>query len=428
VVRDLDAEPDTEPIDLSIPSLVSARQLLFAGPNGARITLTPDFPGNSLIATYPNGNSIQLGAENSGALSGTQIVALLSALTGDNRLDAGAIRNIPSLTGTQIATLLEGLTGTDRLNASAIEGLPTGGATLTGTQIVALLSALTGDNRLDSSAIKNIQSDGTVSTGRELLSNSRIYYVRQNGNDNNNGLANTDAEAFASIQKAIDIVASLDIGIYDVTITIVGNLSILSPTNNPIILKDPVSSGGRVTITGNSLTANNTLLTCNFTTGENPCFIKTTGSKLYTIQNLHINVIQNNNYCVTVSIENQSSLFLNNVKLTMLGNNGSGIMVSVATNSLLTLHNMTISGTPERAFVAAGSSSIVYLDSSSLTVDNFTVLGFGHLYLDNSFSRFVNTTLLGFNTLTSYGLNYSVLVRVSTSHSVLNGSSNYVIQ
>lgn len=55
---------------------------------------------------------------------------------------------------------------------------------------------------------------------RETLSTDRHYYVRNDGNDANNGLNDTPIDAFATIQHAIDIVAALDLASFTVTLHI----------------------------------------------------------------------------------------------------------------------------------------------------------------------------------------------------------------
>lgn len=55
---------------------------------------------------------------------------------------------------------------------------------------------------------------------RELLTANRTYYVRADGSDSNDGLADTGGGAFLTIQKGIDAAASLDLSTYDVTISI----------------------------------------------------------------------------------------------------------------------------------------------------------------------------------------------------------------
>jgi hypothetical protein len=55
---------------------------------------------------------------------------------------------------------------------------------------------------------------------RERLSTNRVYYVRTNGSDSNDGLANTSGGAFLTIQKAINTAYALDCNGYGVTINV----------------------------------------------------------------------------------------------------------------------------------------------------------------------------------------------------------------
>lgn len=72
---------------------------------------------------------------------------------------------------------------------------------------------VTSDNRG-----KPFVSSHTAPNTRDLLLTDRIYYVRTDGSNSNNGRTNTSSGAFLTIQKAIDVVGTLDLSIYDVTI------------------------------------------------------------------------------------------------------------------------------------------------------------------------------------------------------------------
>ena len=85
---------------------------------------------------------------------------------------------------------------------------------------------------------------------RELVTVARNYYVRADGNDANNGLANTAGGAFLTIQKAVDVIAdTLDLSA-NVTINI-GPGTYAGATLRRVVGK------GSVTITGDTVTPAN---------------------------------------------------------------------------------------------------------------------------------------------------------------------------
>lgn len=99
-------------------------------------------------------------------------------------------------------------------------------------------------------------------TIREVLTANRTYYVRTDGSDSNDGLANTAGGAFLTIQKAVDVVAGLDLSTYNVTIQ-VGNGTYTAP----VTLKT-LTGAGLVTIQGDDTTPANVIIS---TTSGN-CF------------------------------------------------------------------------------------------------------------------------------------------------------------
>jgi len=106
---------------------------------------------------------------------------------------------------------------------------------------------------------------------REQLNANRTYYVRTDGSDSNNGLANTSGGAFLTIQKAVDTVAAIDLSIYNVTIQ-VGD----GTYTGAVTVSGAWVGSGTVTLQGNVSTPANVLIS----TGANDCITVLSGGTL----------------------------------------------------------------------------------------------------------------------------------------------------
>lgn len=90
---------------------------------------------------------------------------------------------------------------------------------------------------------------------REVLSSSRNYYVRTDGSDSNTGLINNSGGAFLTIQKAINVVAGLDINTQNVTINIADGTY-----TGAVLATGPWLGSGVVTLLGNTTTPANVII------------------------------------------------------------------------------------------------------------------------------------------------------------------------
>lgn len=93
------------------------------------------------------------------------------------------------------------------------------------------------------------------SNGRIVLTGALSLYVRTDGSDSNSGLANTAAGAFLTIQKAINVAASLDLNGQTVTINVADG----TYTGN-VTVNGPWVGTGTVQLTGNTTTPANCIL------------------------------------------------------------------------------------------------------------------------------------------------------------------------
>ncbi len=98
---------------------------------------------------------------------------------------------------------------------------------------------------------------GNKRAPREVLAAARTYYVRTDGSDSNDGLANTSGRAFLTIQKALNVISALDFNKFTVTVQIADG----TYTGGNII---PVTVGQALTtdliIQGNSGTPANVII------------------------------------------------------------------------------------------------------------------------------------------------------------------------
>jgi hypothetical protein len=136
---------------------------------------------------------------------------------------------------------------------------------------VALLVSGLGWYEYDNAATTGgITPDDSPASGRwfplvtEKLRANRIYYVRTDGNDSNDGLANTSGGAFLTLNKAVAVASILDFNGFSLTIQIGDGTYSLGAS--PLILPS-IANGAKITIQGNTSNAASVVLTSTSASG-----------------------------------------------------------------------------------------------------------------------------------------------------------------
>jgi hypothetical protein len=94
--------------------------------------------------------------------------------------------------------------------------------------------------------------------GRETLAADRTYYVRTDGSDSNDGLANTAGGAFLTIQKALDVIlGTLDLGGFDAIIQVADGTY-----TGQVVGTGPQTGAGSIIIRGNASNPENVIVSC----------------------------------------------------------------------------------------------------------------------------------------------------------------------
>jgi hypothetical protein len=150
---------------------------------------------------------------------------------------------------------------------SHLSGLPTLGTIADNNEgdfAVASKGVTNGDSHDHNGGDGSQIAYGTLSgtpTIREVLFANRTYYVRTDGNDANTGLIDTAGGAFLTIQHAVNVVAALDLSIYNVVIQLADGTYF-----HGCLASGPFVGSGILTIQGNNVTPSNVLVS---TTSEN---------------------------------------------------------------------------------------------------------------------------------------------------------------
>lgn len=181
-------------------------------------------------------------------------------------------------------------------------------------------------------------------TAREVLTANRTYYVRTDGSDSNDGLADTAGGAFLTIQKAFDVICTIDLNGKDVTVQIGdGTYTAGLNFNKPWV-------GGNLVFQGNSGTPANVVISVTSANG-----VQSTAplSGVVTIKDLKIT-------CATGG----SGLLHNKAGLMQIANLDFGACVTAQIQcqgpgaDILVTGNYAITGACARHFIASEQGRI----------------------------------------------------------------------
>lgn len=185
---------------------------------------------------------------------------------------------------------------------------------------------------------------------REVLTANRTYYVRTDGSDSNNGLANTSGGAFLTIQKAFDTVSMLDCSTYTAVVQVGAGTWTAGATWNGHV------GTGAVILRGDTTTPTNVVL--NRTGGNDITF--GIGAKL-TVEGFDLGTVTSG-HCIQVRAFGQLTLGVNNFRAAANSHIRADNLAQIACTA-----NYTISGGAARHIDTSANCAFGY-GSNTITL------------------------------------------------------------
>lgn len=225
------------------------------------------------------------------------------------------------------------------------------------------------------------------SGGREVLTANRIYYVRTDGSDSNDGLTNTSGGAFQTAQKAIDVAnGSIDNAGFDVIIIFASG----TYSSSQILLKS-LLSGGTLKLVGDTTTPSNCI----------------------------INIINLNNFSPAIVAATNGNFEINGFAIQCTGGNlyTKGISSSIP-GSIVTVKKINVDTTISRVFASNHGALLQLYDTVSLASGSyeFTLEAFnGRFVTGNSFTLVASGGTVNFTSANIYGTAASTFVLFALS-------------
>jgi hypothetical protein len=217
---------------------------------------------------------------------------------------------------------------------------------------------------------------------RETLTAPRTYYVRTDGNDTNGGQANTAGGAFATLQKAVDTVCSLDNAGHVVTIQLGAG------THAPVVLRPYVGSAVPE-IVGNAGTPSSVVISGTANNASTGTAVYANNAGVWSLSGVKVA----SSYASGIYASGRTTLMLSGGM--EFGACASRHLIAASQAQIASTGGAwRISGNAAR-HVVASTGAIVSYDGATVTLDAGIAFGTEFAECNMAFLQFFSTTFSG---------------------------------